>query len=200
MKYICTFPGSLIPYTCYTLVCSGFHRRSSQIPSWVFTDIWKTLFTLLTWSAIAHSTVSPFAWEATTGLGTNLHGQVPQILFIAQLTVAACFLRLPPFRGRCFWAKLSAGSLFIAWSSRVIACFLRPPYVKRRLGAAVLQVQCLFFMLLFSSFVPFRQDGPSSRYCSRQAWDLKRGCCFLCRIPAVSISCSRIALQTLHIL
>ena len=27
-------------------------------------------------------------------------------------SVAACFLRLPPFRGRCSSAKLSAGSLF----------------------------------------------------------------------------------------
>ena len=91
---------------------------------------------------------------------------------------------IPPFRGRCSSAKLSAGSLFIAWCSPVVvSCFLRLPYVKRRLGSAVLQVQCLFFILLFSSFVPFRWYAPSSRYCSHQAWGLKRGCFFLCRIP-----------------
>ena len=41
----------------------------------------------------------------------------------------------------------------------------------------------LFFVSLFSSFVPFRRYAPSSPYRSHQAWDLKRGCFFLCRIP-----------------
>ena len=73
-------------------------------------------------------------------------------------SVAACFLRLPPFGGRCSSAKLSAGSLFyclVQSCRRVVACFLRLPYVKRRLGAAVLQVQCFFLSLLFSSFIRF---------------------------------------------
>ena len=184
-KYICIFPGSSTPYTCYTLVCSGFHRRSTQIPGWVFTNIWETLFTLLPWSAIAHSTVSPFArsfsvspeiqfvvrdlsifgttlftvffdrvhsgyglirlpwrivkkkiyiyiyiyissgtqgrpqldWQPTA---TNLHGQVFQILLIAQLTLSP-----PAF------------------------------YVYRRLGAAVLQLnfplEAFFFYRLVQS-------------------------------------------------
>ena len=173
-----------MPYRCYTLVCSGFHRRSTQIPGWVFTNIWETLFTLLPWSAIAHSTVSPFAREGHNGIGNQSPWSGSSDPFHRPAhSVAACFLRLPPFRGCCSSAKLSAGSLFIAWCSPVIACFLRLPYVKRRLGVTVLQVQCLFFILLVSSFVPFRRYAPSSRYCSHQAWDLKRGCFFLCRIP-----------------
>ena len=60
-KYICTFPGSSTPYTCDTIVCSGFNRRSTQTPGWVFTIFWETPFTLRPWSAIAHSAVSPFA-------------------------------------------------------------------------------------------------------------------------------------------
>ena len=74
-------------------------------------------------------------------------------------------------------------AFFIAWCSPVVACFLRLPYAKRRLGAAVLQVQFFFFILLFSSFIPFRRYAPSSPYFSHQAWDLKRGCFFFCRIP-----------------
>ena len=101
--------------------------------------------------------------KATTALATNLHGQVPQILFIAQLTLSP-----PAFY---IYRRLGAADLqlnfpleafFIAWCSPVVACFLRLPYAKRRLGAAVLQVQCLSFILLFSSFVPFRRYAPSS--------------------------------------
>ena len=106
---------------------------------------------------------------------------------------------IPPFRGRCSSAKLPAGSLFIAWCSPVVvSCFLRLPYVKCRLGAAVLQVQCLFFILLFSSFVPFRRYAPSSRYCSHQAWDLKRGCFFF---PfSHSLCCSLLFRSPVHAL
>ena len=104
-------------------------------------------------------------------------------------SVAACFLRLPSLRGCSSSAKLSAGSLFIAWCSPVVACFLRLPCVKRRLGAAVLQLQRLFFILLLSPSVPFRWYAPSSRYCSHQAWGLKRGCFFLCRIPYAVACC-----------
>ena len=107
-KYVCTFPGSLTAYTCYTLVCSGFHRRSTQIPGWVFTDIWETLFTLLPWSAIAHSTVSPFAWEGHNWIGNQSPWSGSSDPFHRPAhSVAACFLRLPPFRGR--WGRLGLG-------------------------------------------------------------------------------------------
>ena len=96
------------PYTCYTLVRSGFHRRSTQIPGWVFTDIWETLFTLLPWSAIAHSTVSPFAWEGHNWIGNQSPWSGSSDPFHRPAhSVAACFLRLPPFRGR--WGRLGLG-------------------------------------------------------------------------------------------
>ena len=71
-------------------------------------------------------------------------------------SVAACFLRLPPFGGRCSSAKLSAGSLFyrLVQSCRcVVACFLRLPYAKRRLGCRCFSGTVLFlYLIIFSIY------------------------------------------------
>ena len=96
--------------------------------------------------------------KATTGLATNLHGQVPQIVFIAQLTLSP-----PAFYVYRRLDELSVGSPFyrlVQSCRRVVACFLRLPYVKRRLCAAVLQVQCFslsyyFFINSVSPVCPF---------------------------------------------
>ena len=259
-KYIFTFAGSSTPYTCYTLVCSGSHRRSTQIPDWVFTIFEKLSLPcyrdrpsriLLFLHSLGQFLVSPkiqfvvrdlsvfgttlfsvlfervhrayglirlpwrtdkiyiyILWnpgKATTALATNLHGQVPQILFIAQLPLSP-----PAFY---IYRRLGAADLqlnfpleafFIAWCSPVVACFLRLPYVKRRLDAAVLQVQCLSFSYYFLNL--FRFAGmplPPLTVCLRlEIWKevVFSFVAFLIRFPAVLISCLRIALQTSHIL
>ena len=108
--------------------------------------------------------------KATTGLATNLHDQVPQILLIAQLTLSPpAFYVYRRLGAAVLQLNFPLEAFFIAWCSPVVACFLRLPYAKRRLGAAVLQVQFFFFILLFSSFIPFRRYAPSSPYCSHQA-------------------------------
>ena len=71
-------------------------------------------------------------------------------------SVTACFLRLPPFRGRCSSAKLSAGSPFyrlVQSCRRVVACFLCLPYAKRRLGCRCSSGTVLFlYLIIFSIY------------------------------------------------
>ena len=250
-----------MPYTCYTLVCSCFHRRSTQIPGWVFTNIWETLFTLLPWSASAHSTVSPFArsvfsqpknpvrrtwslhfwhhalyclfWASTQCLRFDkapvtslkyiyiyiyiyplepreghswIGNQSPWSGFSDPFhrpahSVAACFLRLPLFRWTFRWRPLFYR--LVQSCRRVVACFLRLPYVKRRLGAAFLKVQCFslsYYFLHLSRFAGMPLPPLIVRI-RLEIWKevVFSFVAFLTLFPAVSISCSRIALQTLHI-
>ena len=126
-------------------------------------------------------------------------------------SVAACFLRLPPFRGRCSSAKLSAGSLFfIAWCSPVVVSS-PASYVYRTpsavWGAAVFQVQC--FSLSHSFLHLFRFAGmPLPPLIVRIRLVICKGVvfsfvAFLIQFPAVSISCTHCVTnvtQTLHIL
>ena len=65
-------------------------------------------------------------------------------------SVAVCFLRLPPFRWTFRWKPLFYR--LVQSCHRVVACFLRLPYVKRRLGAAFLQVQCSLSYYFLHSF------------------------------------------------
>ena len=109
-------------------------------------------------------------------MATNLHGQVPQILFITQLTLSP-----PAFY---IYRRLGAADLqlnfpleafFIAWCSPVVACFLRLPYVKRRLDAAVLQVQCLSFSYYFLNLFRFAgMPFPALIVCHYKAKKLTR--------------------------
>ena len=126
-------------------------------------------------------------------------------------SVAACFLRLPPFRGRCSSAKLSAGSLFfIAWCSPVVVSS-PASYVYRTpsavWGAAVFQVQC--FSLSHSFLHLFRFAGmPLPPLIVRIRLVICKGVvfsfvAFLIQFPAVSISCTHCVTnvtQTLHII
>ena len=94
--------------------------------------------------------------KATTGLATNLHGQVPQILLIAQLTLSPpAFYVYRRLGAAVLQLNFPLEAFFIAWCSPVVACFLRLPYVKRRLDAAVLQVQCLSFSYYFLNLFRF---------------------------------------------
>ena len=116
-------------------------------------------------------------------------------------SVAAYFLRLPPFSWTLRWKPF-----FIAWCSPVVVS--SPAFYVCRTSSAnwvpLFFRYSAFLYLIISSFVPFRRYAPSSPYCSHQAWDLKRGCFFLCRIPYAVPCCFHLQLthcvtKTLHI-
>ena len=69
--------------------------------------------------------------KATAGLATNLHGQVSQILFIAQLTLS------PPafYVYRCLDELSAGGPFFIAWCSLVVVS--SPAFYVYRTSSAV---------------------------------------------------------------
>ena len=104
--------------------------------------------------------------------------------------------------GRCSSAKkkkyfpLEASHRLVQSCRRVVTCFLRLPHVKRRLGAAVFRYgTTISFIYSVSPVCPFLPLLFASGLRSERRWSL-----FLILFPAVSISCSRIALQTLQIL
>ena len=109
--------------------------------------------------------------KATTGLATNLHGQVPQILLIAQLTLSPpAFYVYRRFRGRCSSAKLSAGSLFyrLVQSCRRLlskSTVRQAPFGCRCSSGTVLFLYLIIFFIYSVSPV----YAPSSPYCSHQA-------------------------------
>ena len=126
-------------------------------------------------------------------------------------SVVACFLRLPPFGGRCSSAKLSAGSLFyrlVQSCRRVVACFLCLPYAKRRLGCRCSSGTVLFLLSYYFLHL-FRFAGmPLPPLIVRIRLEICKGVvfsfvAFLIQFPAVSISCTHCVTnvtQTLHIL
>ena len=98
-------------------------------------------------------------------------------------SVAACFLRLPPFRGRCSSAKLSAGSLFyrlVQSCRRVVACFStstvrQAPFGCRcSSGTVPFLYLFIFFIYSVSPVCPFLPLLFASGLRSE-----KRLCCFL---------------------
>ena len=99
-------------------------------------------------------------------------------------SVAACFLRLPPFRGRCSSAKLSAGSLFYRLVQSCRRLFSKSTVRQAPFGCRCSSGTVLFlYLIIFFIYSVSPVYAPSSPYCSHQAWDLKRGCFFFCRIP-----------------
>lgn len=145
-------------------------------------------------------------------MATNLHGQIPQILLIAQITLS------PP----AFYVYRLLGAavlqlnfpleafFFIAWCSPVVVSS-PASYVYRTpsavWGAAVFQVQC--FSLSHSFLHLFRFAGmPLPPLIVRIRLVICKGVvfsfvAFLIQFPAVSISCTHCVTnvtQTLHIL
>ena len=72
-------------------------------------------------------------------------------------SVAACFLRLPPFRGRCSSAKLSAGSLFFLSLGAVLSSCRRllPTSTVRQAPFGVplfFRYSAFLYLILFSIY------------------------------------------------
>ena len=99
-------------------------------------------------------------------------------------SVAACFLRLPPFRGRCSSAKLSAGSLFyrLVQSCRRLlskSTVRQAPFGCRCSSGTVLFLYLIiFFIYSVSPVCPFLPLLFASGLRSE-----KRLFFFFCRIP-----------------
>ena len=111
-------------------------------------------------------------------------------------SVAACFLRLPPFRGRCSSAKLSAGSLFyrLVQSCRRLlskSTVRQAPFGCRCSSGTVLFLYLIiFFIYSVSPVWPFL---PISIVRIRlEIWKevVFSFVAFLMQFPAVSISCT----------
>ena len=145
------------------------------------------------------------AGKATTGLATNLHGQVPQILFIAQLTLS------PPvfYVYRCLGAALLQLNFPLEAFLSLGAVLSSPAFYVYRASSAV-WVPLFFSYSAFSlscyCLHLFRFAGmPLPPVIVRIRLEVWREVvfsfvAFLMLFPAVLISCSHIALQTLHIL
>ena len=127
-------------------------------------------------------------------------------------SVAACFLRLPPFRGRCSSAKLSAGSLFFLSLGAVLSSCRRllPTSTVRQAPFGVpLFFRYSTFSLSYYFFHLFRFAGmPLPPLIVRIRLVICKGVvfsfvAFLIQFPAVSISCTHCVTnvtQTLHII
>ena len=103
-------------------------------------------------------------------------------------SVAACFLRLPPFRGRCSSAKLSAGSLFFLSLGAVLSSCRRllPTSTVRQAPFGVpLFFRYSTFSLSYYFFHLFRFAGmPLPPLIVRIRLEICKGVVFfLCRIP-----------------
>ena len=137
------------------------------------------------------------AGKATTGLATNLHGQVPQILFIAQLTLSR-----PAFYVYRRLAELYAGSPFLSLGAVLSSCrrLLSTSAVRQApIGCRCSSGTVLFFISLFLHL--FRFAGmplhPLIVRIRLEIWKevVFSFVAFLMLFPAVSISNWRIALQ-----
>ena len=152
------------------------------------------------------------AGKATTGLATNLPGQVPQILFIAQLTLsppafyvyrrlAAAVLQL----NFLLEAFLSLGAVLSSCrrllSTSTVSTVLKSSavWVPLFFRYSAFLYLIIFFICSVSPVCPFLPLLFASGLRSEKRLFFSFAA-FLMRFPAVSISCSRIALQTLDIL
>ena len=144
-------------------------------------------------------------------MATNLHGQVPQILLIAQITLSPpAFYVYHGLGAAVLQLNFPLEAFFIAWCSPVVVSS-PASYVYRTpsavWGAAVFQVQC--FSLSHSFLHLFRFAGmPLPPLIVRIRLVICKGVvfsfvAFLIQFPAVSISCTHCVTnvtQTLHIL
>ena len=144
-------------------------------------------------------------------MATNLHGQVPQILLIAQITLSPPAFYVYRLLGAAvLQLNFPLEAFFIAWCSPVVVSS-PASYVYRTpsavWGAAVFQVQC--FSLSHSFLHLFRFAGmPLPPLIVRIRLVICKGVvfsfvAFLIQFPAVSISCTHCVTnvtQTLHIL
>ena len=111
-------------------------------------------------------------------------------------SVAACFLRLPPFRGRCSSAKLSAGSLFyrLVQSCRRLlstSTVCQAPFGCRCSSGTVLFLYLIiFFNYSVSPVCPFLPLLFASGLRSEKRLFFFSFVAFLMQFPAVSISCT----------
>lgn len=144
-------------------------------------------------------------------MATNLHGQIPQILLIAQITLSPPAFYVYRLLGAAvLQLNFPLEAFFIAWCSPVVVSS-PASYVYRTpsavWGAAVFQVQC--FSLSHSFLHLFRFAGmPLPPLIVRIRLVICKGVvfsfvAFLIQFPAVSISCTHCVTnvtQTLHIL
>ena len=144
-------------------------------------------------------------------MATNLHGQIPQILLIAQITLSPPAFYVYRLLGAAvLQLNFPLEAFFIAWCSPVVVSS-PASYVYRTpsavWGAAVFQVQC--FSLSHSFLHLFRFAGmPLPPLIVRIRLVICKGVvfsfvAFLIQFPAVSISCTHCVTnvtQTLHII